>query len=216
MPGQSPRELLVTRDDAIRKWGTQLLYLLAPDAPAPDQLFDPVDHRPVLPEGAKQVGFITTDGTSQEDSISNESTSMLQSLEPVRYDLTGIERSFSFTAGEDNAIVQGIWHGVPFEDLADDAYGAWDFSDGEVSDYPWYRLGCIMQDGVGSLARYRHEFGYRVTLTAKESRTANRTDPETYGFTFGLTKDPVYGRSFRRAQDSPSYHTTGDGGGSGE
>ncbi len=200
------QSMLQVTDTNVRKWGTQLFFLMAPEAPIPTEWFGEEDHLPILPSGALQLGYITTDGISQEDSISNEGTPMLQTLEQVRYDLTGIEKSLTVGFGEDNAFVQAIWHGVPFEDFPLLASEPWEFTDGDISQYPWYRLGWLGQDGVGSQARYRVEFGYRATLTAKESRTANRTDPETYGFTFGLTKDPVERKSFLRKQDGPAYY----------
>ena len=196
-------------DTNVRKWGTQLFFLLAPNADIADHEWFDENREPALPAGAIQLGYITTDGIGQEDSISSEGTQMLQSLEPVRTDLTGIEKSLNVAFGEDNAYVQALWHGTPFEDFPDDPAGAWIFDDGEVSQYPYYRLGWIGQDGVGDLARYRVEFAYRATITAKEGRTANRSDAETYGFTFGLFKDPVLKKSFTRAQNGPFYATPG-------
>lgn len=197
---------LTVNDNNVRKWGTQLFFIMDPTADVAEHVwFDPDTREPVLPTGALQLGYITTDGIGGEDSISSEPTQMLQSLEPVRTDLTGIEKAMTVAFGEDNAFVQAIWHGVPFEDFPTDAAAAWLFDDGEVTQYPYYRLGWLGQDGVGSLARYRVEFGYRAQVTAKEGRTANRSDAETYGFTFGLFKDPVLKKSFTRAQNGPAY-----------
>lgn len=199
------KDQLVVKDDNVRKWGTQLFFLLAPNATVPTAWFGVEDHLPILPAGAKQLGYITTDGISFEDSISVEGTNMLQSLEPVRSDTTAREQSISVAFGEDNAFVQALAHGVPFEDFPATADGAWVYDDGEVSEFPYYRIGVLMQDGVGDAARYRVEFGYRAKVTSKESRTANRSDAETYGFTFGLYKDPVEGLTATRAQNGPAY-----------
>lgn len=200
------QELLTIRDDAVRKWGTQLAFIQAPDAPVPATFIDATTHEPVLPDDALQLGYITTDGISQEDSVSVENTPMLQSLEPVRYDLTGIEKTLTVAFGEDNAFVQALWHAVPFEEFPAEAYGPWRFSDGEITEYPWFRFGVIMQDGVGAQARYRFEYAYRAIVTAKTARTLNRSDAESFGFTFGLAKDPTVKRSFERIQDGPVYH----------
>lgn len=208
------QSLLQVTDTNVRKWGTQLFFLMAPDAPIEDHVwFGPEDRLPVLPDGTKQLGYITTDGIASEDSISSEPTQMLQTLETVRSDLTGIEKTMTVAFGEDNGFVQALWHGKPFEEFPEDPQAPWVFDDGDISQYPFYRGGWIGQDGVGSQARYRVEFGYRITLTAKESRSANRSDPETYGFTFGLYKDPAIGLSFTRGQNGPAYHngTTDNG-----
>lgn len=197
---------LVVTDTNVRKWGTQLFGILPPDADIADhEWFDTEDHLPVLPAGALQMGYITTDGISSEDSISSENTEMLQSLEPVRTDLTGIEKTLTVAFGEDNGNVQALWHATPFAQFPTDPTAPWVFHDGEISQYPYYRVFWVGQDGVGNQARYRVEVGYRATLTAKEARSANRTDPETYGFTFGLFKDPEIKRSFTRLQNGPAY-----------
>lgn len=199
------QSILQINDENVRKWGTQLFFIQPPDAEIPTEFFGVADALPILPVGALQLGYITTDGISQEDSISSENTQMLQSLEPVRADLTGVERSLTVAFGEDNGFVQALWHGTPFEDFPVNAADPWIFDDGEISQYPYYRVGVLMQDGVGDQARYRFEYGYRATVTAKEARTANRSDPETYGFTFGLFKDPVVKKSYTRAQNGPFY-----------
>lgn len=199
------QDLLQVTDTNVRKWGTQLFFLMPPDAPVPGEWFDATDHFPILPDTARQLGYITTDGISAEDSISSEPTQMLQTLETVRSDLTGIEKTMTVAFGEDNGWVQALWHGIPFHLWPEDPQVPWFFDDGEISQYPYFRGGWLGQDGVGDQARYRVEFGYRITLTAKEARSANRSDPETYGFTFGLYKDPVLGRSFSRGQNGPAY-----------
>ena len=206
------QSILNVNDNNVRKWGTQLFFLMDPAATVPTEWFGSTDHLPILPPGAIDLGYITTDGIGNEDSVSSEPTQMLQSLEPVRIDLTGIEKSLTVAFGEDNALVQALWHGVPFEDFPTERDKPWIFDDGEVSQYPYYRLGWIGQDGVGSQARYRVEFAYRAQVTAKESRSANRSDAETYGFTFGLFKDPVLKKSFTRAQNGPFYFPAAGGG----
>lgn len=200
------QEQMETVDTNVRKWGTAIFAVMAPDAEIPAEWFGTEDHLPILPAGAKQMGFITTDGIGQEDSISSENTPMLQTLEPVRTDLTGIEKTLTGAFGEDNAYVQAMWHGVPFEDWPATSDQPWIYHDGEIADYPYYRAVLLFQDGVGAQARYRVEFGYRIKVTAKTARTMNRTDAETYGFTWGLFKDPVVKRSFTRAQNGPAYH----------
>lgn len=199
------QEQMITDDTNVRKWGTAIVAIQAPDATIPTTWFGVTDHLPVLPIDAKQMGFVTTDGISQEDSISSENTPMLQTLEPVRTDLTGIEKSLTVAFGEDNAYVQAMWHGVPFEDWPATSDQPWVYDDGEIADYPYYRAILLFQDGVGSQARFRVEYGYRVKVTAKTARTMNRTDAETYGFTLGLFKDPVVKKSFTRAQNGPFY-----------
>ena len=202
------QDLLVVNDSNVRKWGLQLFFVLPMSAPVPETWFGTADHLPLLPAGAMQLGYITTDGISQEDSIDSEGTTMIQNLEPVRSDLTGIERTLTVSFGEDNAWVQALWHGVPLEEWPERSDGPWAYSDGAVSQYPELRVGWIGQDGIGADARYRVEFGHRATVTAKEARSAQRSDPETYGFTFGLYRDKTTGLTYERLQNGPAYHKT--------
>lgn len=199
------QEQLIKNEENVRKWGTIILALMSPDSTVPTEWFGALDHLPILPVGAKQLGLITTDGIGREDSISSENTTMLQTLEPVRTDLTGIEKTLTVACGEDNAFVQALHHGVPFEDFPTTSGDPWVFDDGEIADYPYYRLLMLAQDGVGAQARYRVEYAYRAKVTAKTARTLNRTDPETYGFTFGLFKDAELKKSTTRAQNGPAY-----------
>jgi hypothetical protein len=197
---------LDVNDNNVRKWPTKIFFLLPPDADIKDHVwFDPATRHPILPDGALDLGYITTDGVSTEKSISAEGTQMEQSLDPVRHDLTGIEGTLTVAFGEDNPWVQALWHGKPYEDFATTKDGPWAFHDGDLSDFPYYRCGWLGQDGIGALARFRVEVAYRAKVTSQESRPATRTDPETYGMTFGLLKDPVIRRSFSRLQNGPAY-----------
>ncbi len=198
-------DTLVTRDDAVRHWGTLLFAIMDYETPIPDELFGE-DRLPIaLPDLARDLGFITTDGVSNADELSSDPTTMLQQLQPVRTDLTGRERSLTVAFGEANAWVNALYHLKRVADFPADKFGAWDFSDDdEEPDSPWYRFLIFGQDGVGPQAVYRMEAAYRAKVTAKTERTLARQS-ETFGFTFGLFKDPVSGLTYRRAQDSPSY-----------
>ena len=191
----------------VRKWGTQLIAVGAYDAVVPDDLFGE-DHLPVaLPTGFHDLGFVTTDGVTMPDSITSEPTTMLQSLEPVRTDVTGRERSLAVVFGEGHAWTNALWHGVPVEDWPAVKDGPWDFTDGgDVADYPWLKILLYGQDGVGANAVYRVEAAYRAKVTSKTDRTLSRGTSENFGLTFGLYRDPVTQSVHRRAQDGPYYH----------
>ena len=198
------QSLLQVEDQNVRKWGTQLAALMAPDAPVPDVWFDE-NREPILPDGVKQMGFITTDGVSDEESLSSETVQMLQTLNPVRRDLSGIENTIQLAFGEDNAYVTALRKGVPFEQFPTSSDGAWWFDSGEITQFPEYRLLILGQDGIGAQARYRVIFAYRVTLIAKEARTMNRSDAETHGVTFGLMRDGKEKKTLSEGQNGPAY-----------
>lgn len=200
------QSVLVAHDAEVRKWATIAFFIMDPATPAPTkESFWGADHLPILPAAAKQLGYITTDGISDSIDISAEDTNMLQKLQPVRNDLTGMTNTLSVSFGESNAYTQALRHAVPFEDFPETEVGAWHF-DNEISEFPEYRGGFIAQDGVGSQAVFRVEFGYRIKVVGMEGRTLNRTDAEVHGFTFGLFPDYVTGQPSYRGQDAPRYH----------
>jgi len=192
----------------VRKWGLQALFLDSPTAPVPATFFDAETLIPVIPATSLHMGYITTDGVSNEVNISSEDTNMVQDLEPVRTDITGMTNRLTNVFGEaSSAWVNALWHGVPFEDFPEEPDGAWVFHDGEIADYPEYRLLAVYQDGVGNQARYRIEYAYKAKVIAKQNRTMNRSSAEGMGFTFGLFKDPDVKRSVTRMENGPLFLT---------
>lgn len=198
-------ELLETNTSHVRKWGTQLLALADYNTPIPEAFFTSAG-LPILPPACRQLGFITTDGITRAKAVSSESTNMVQQLEPVRTDITGIEDSLTATFGESSsAYVNALIHGKPVAEWPADPHSPWVYHDGEITDFPYYRLIVIAQDGVGDQAFYRVEYGYRAKITALTDRTLNRTTPEGMGVTFGLFKDPSVGRASTRAENGPGF-----------
>lgn len=200
-------DILQTNDLAIRKWGTQLLALQDFSAPVPSAFFDS-EGLPLLPPGAKQLGFITTDGIVQAKSISSEPTNMVQQLEPVRRDKTGVEQSVTVTFGESSsAWVNALAHGKPVSEWGAHPHAPWIYDDGEITADREYRLIIIAADGVGDQAFYRVEYGYRAVVTAQTDRTLNRASSEGFGFTFGLMRDPVARKVLTRGENGPGFGT---------
>lgn len=185
----------------VRKWRRMLLALADPSVDVPATFFDALTFKPTtLPAGAKEMGFVTTDGITVADSLSSENTSMLQSLTPVRRDLTGREQSVSVVFGEANAWVNALFHGLPVADWPTEKEGPWLFDDGDVTDWPDYRLWLIGQDGLGDRAVYRVEFAYKAGITAKTDRVLGSA-AETFGCTFGCFLDDEVGLSYTRGQN---------------
>lgn len=215
MAGVSVSSLLATntRRDHVRKWGTQLLAVEDGDAAVPSAWFDVADHLPTaLPAGAKILGFITTDGMTQAKAISREGTQMVQSLENVRDDITGIEQTLAVTFGQaSSGWVNALIHGKQPSEFPADAHAPWVFHDGEITDYPYLRVHVIMQDGVGDQAFYRYEYGYAAKIISLNDRTLNRTTAEGLGVTFGLFKDVAAGRTLTRAENGPGFGVVEEG-----
>lgn len=203
MPAVSP----TLNESKVRKWGTVLFAIADTTTAIPDNLFGG-DYLPIaLPSGFKDLGFITTDGVTAVDSLSSEPTNMLQSLEAVRTDVTGREMTLSAVFGESNAWVNALYHSKRVSEFGADRDGAWDFTEAGISDTPYYRILMFGQDGVGDDAVYRVEAAYKAKVTAKTDRALGRSNPETFGFTFGLFRDQDLDKTYRRAEDGPSMHT---------
>lgn len=203
MPAVSP----TLNESKVRKWGTVLFAIADMGTAIPDDLFGG-DYLPIaLPSGFKDLGFITTDGVTAVDSLSSEPTNMLQSLEAVRTDIAGREMSLSAVFGESNAWVNALYHSKLVSEFGADRDGSWDFTEAGISDTPYYRILMFGQDGVGDDAVYRVEAAYKAKVTAKTDRALGRSNPETFGFTFGLFRDQDLDKTYRRAEDGPSMHT---------
>jgi len=197
--------LLQVDNSLVRKWGRAIIALQDENAPVPETFFTPTGHPIAFPLDAKQLGFITTDGVTDSKAISSEVTQMMQWLEPVRRDLTGIEKSITVAFGEgSNGYVQALRQGLPVSEFPEEPDGAFAFHGGEISAFPNYRLWLWYADGVGENIRYRLEYCYRATVTAVTDRTKSRTAPETIGVTFGLSKDPVANRDVSEFENGPS------------
>lgn len=185
----------------VHKWGTQLLAIADYSTPMPDKFFDTITGKPLtLPAGFKILGYITTDGQQSSRSIESSDTNMVQDLEPVRTDMTGRTRTLHVNFGESNAWVKGLAHGKPVSAWPADKDADWEYTDGEVTDMPYYRLLTIAQDGVGDDATYRIQAGYRCKVTDQGDQTLNRSDSEVEDTTFGFYKDPESGKTFTEAQ----------------
>lgn len=200
-PIEDLAKILDDNNTLVHKWGTQLLALADYSTPMPAKFFDTATGKPLtLPEGFKILGYITTDGQQSSRSIESSDTNMVQDLEPVRTDMTGRTRTMHVNFGESNAWVKGVAHGKPVSAWPAAKDADWEYTDGEVTDMPYYRLISIAQDGVGDDATYRILAGYRVKVTDQGDQTLNRSDVEVEDTTFGFYKDPASGKTFTEAQ----------------
>ena len=202
--------ILTVNEAAVRKWGKQLFAIADYDTAAPVSFFGG-DNLPIaLPAGHRDLGFMTTDGATAADSLSSEPTQMLQSLEPVRSDVTGREQTLTGVFGEANAWVNALYHGLAVADFPADRNGPWEFVDSGITDTPYYRVMLYGQDGVGTGAVYRLEYAYRAKVTAKTDRALSRSAAETFGFTFTLYRDPLLDRTLYRGQNGPGVGAATD------
>ena len=150
----------------VRKWGTQLLAIADYSTAMPDPFFDTATNKPnQLPEGFKVMGYISTDGAKMSRGIESADTSAVQDLEPVRSDITGRTRTLQLTFLEMNAWVKALAHGLPVSQWPENKDEGFEFTDEKTTEFPYYRLIWIGQDGVGDAAHYRIEAGYRVKVT---------------------------------------------------
>lgn len=181
----------------VRKWGTQLLAIADYSTAMPDEFFDSTTNKPnALPEGFKVLGYISTDGAKMSRGIESSDTKALQDLEPVRSDITGRTRTLQLVFLEMNAWVKALAHGLPVSKWPPKADDGFEFTDGEATDFPYYRLIWLGQDGVGDDAHYRIEAGYRVKVTNQGDSTKNRSDAENEDQTFTFFRDPKTGKVF--------------------
>lgn len=201
-----------TANSGVRKWRQVLLGISDhgdPDVKIPttvDEVFDLTSHLPLaLPAGVRDMGYITTDGVTAAKDIKADDTQMLQSIEPVRTDVTSMTATMAANFGESNAWTNAMIHGLPVSAWPEVKKSAFAMSDGGRTDLPYYVLWMLAQDGVGENAVYRFEVALKAKVTNFENRKLNAGDPELFGATFGLFKDDIIGRSLLRVEESPSF-----------
>lgn len=199
-------ELLKVDTDLVRKWGRPLIAVQDYSEPIPSAFFDE-DGLPVLPASAKQLGFITTDGTTNGKSISTTPTNMAQWTDPVRQDLESVTKTLACAFGEaSNAWVNAVYEGLTVADFPAAARAPWIFDDDdEPANFPAYRLWAIYADGVGDQAFYRVEYGYKARVTSTTDRSMTRANPETLGFTFSYERDTASGKALTRTENGPGF-----------
>lgn len=210
-------EMLEVDNTLVRKWGRALIAVQDYSEPIPETFFTE-DGVPILPESARQLGFITTDGITAARAVSSTDTQMMQWLDPVRSDLESLGSSYACQFGEgSNAWVQAVYNAQQVKDFPEKAKAPWVFGpDTEISDYPYYRLWAIMADGVGDQAFYRVEYSPRAKVTALTDRTLSRANPETIGFTFTAFKDITAGGLPTWNMENGPGFGAGEGEGEGE
>lgn len=195
--------LLKVDNSLVRKWGRALVAVQDFSEPVPESFFTEAGH-PELPATAKQLGFITTDGITAGKAVSSTPTNMMQDLSPVRSDLEGIEKTVACAFGESsNAYVHAVYNGIEVADFPATPSAAFIF-DGEMADFPYYRLWLIAADGVGDQVRYRVEYAHKAKVTSLTDRGLSRANAETLGFTFGCFKDTESGKDVTVAENGPS------------
>jgi len=198
-------DLLAVDNSLIRKFGRVLVAVQDYSEPVPDSFYDE-NGLPVLPETAKQLGFITTDGVTQGKAVSATDTTMLQWVDPVRSDLESVVKTLACSFGEaTNAWVRAVYEGKQVSDFPASAKAPWSFDDGEFVDFPYYRLWLLAADGVGDQAFYRVEYHPYAKVTSTTDRTLARANPETIGFTFGIFKDPATGTAQITNENGPGF-----------
>lgn len=193
----------------VRKHGTQILAIADYSTPVPTGWFEnAVDGQgavigqipKILPTGYKNMGYISTDGIQESTDVSSSEVNAVQDLEPIRSDIDGISGTIQVTLLEMSGWVKALGANLPVAQWPVTKSAAWEFHRGEISDFPYYRLLILTQDGVGRDAVYRVEFAYRAKVTDIGDKTLNRTDAEMMQRTFTLYRDPVVKRSKTEAQ----------------
>ena len=188
-------DLIVTDNRLVRKWGRGVIALQDYSAPIPETFFHASTKVPVLPVTAKNLGYLTPEGSTQKREIASSDLFMGQDLDPVRSDLESISNTLECTLGESsNAWVQAVYNGLPVASFPANKDGAFDFGeDIDLTDFPYYRVWHILADGVGAAARYRIEYMPRAKVTSLGDRKKARNEAEVLPFTFTGFKDPVAG-----------------------
>lgn len=184
---------------SVRKHATMVLAIADYSTPAPEKFFGDDGLPFQLPDGYKQMGYVTTKGVVEKRSVKTDDTTMMQDLEPVRSDLSSSTRQIDVTFGEANAFTEALRAGLPVASWPESKNSkTWAYTERGLSQLPLYRIYLIAQDGVGADAVYRVEFAYKTTISGFGDRTLDRPDTEDLGFTFDVLTDEKTGKQYTK------------------
>ena len=184
---------------SVRKHATMVLAIADYSTPAPEKFFGDDGLPFQLPDGYKQMGYVTTKGVVEKRSVKTDDTTMMQDLEPVRSDLSSSTRQIDVTFGEANAFTEALRAGLPVASWPESKNSnTWAYTERGLSQLPLYRIYLIAQDGVGADAIYRVEFAYKASISGFGDRTLDRPDTEDLGFTFDVLTDEKTGKQYTK------------------
>ena len=184
---------------SVRKHATMVLAIADYSTPAPEKFFGDDGLPFQLPDGYKQMGYVTTKGVVEKRSVKTDDTTMMQDLEPVRSDLSSSTRQIDVTFGEANAFTEALRAGLPVASWSESKNSkTWAYTEHGLSQLPLYRIYLIAQDGVGADAVYRVEFAYKASISGFGDRTLDRPDTEDLGFTFDVLTDEKTGKQYTK------------------
>ena len=184
---------------SVRKHATMVLAIADYSTPAPEKFFGDDGLPFQLPDGYKQMGYVTTKGVVEKRSVKTDDTTMMQDLEPVRSDLSSSTRQIDVTFGEANAFTEALRAGLPVASWPESKDSkTWSYTEHGLSQLPLYRIYLIAQDGVGADAVYRVEFAYKASISGFGDRTLDRPDTEDLGFTFDVLTDEKTGKQYTK------------------
>lgn len=184
---------------SVRKHATMVLAIADYSTPAPEKFFGDDGLPFQLPDGYKQMGYVTTKGVVEKRSVKTDDTTMMQDLEPVRSDLSSSTRQIDVTFGEANAFTEALRAGLPVASWPESKNSkTWAYTERGLSQLPLYRIYLIAQDGVGADAVYRVEFAYKASISGFGDRTLDRPDTEDLGFTFDVLTDEKTGKQYTK------------------
>ena len=201
----SVADQLADNSTYVRKHGTAILAVADYSTAMPDTFFDATTGLPIkLPDGYKNMGYVSTKGFTVKKDSKSDDTTMLQDLDPVRSDLSSSGRTLAVEFGEMSAWVKSLMAGLPVSSWPAQNGAKWSVSEKGAKESPYYRLLLITQDGVGPQAVYRVEAAYRAKITDFVDRTLNRNDAETENPTFSCFKDPNHSGDSYHMESSPA------------
>lgn len=195
-------QLDVVDSSLVQKHGAQIMAIADYSAVPPESFFTKQALEDgglilpnVLPSAYRNMGYITTDGIQESTDVSTSDVQAVQTIETVRSDIDALTKTLQVTFLEVSGLTKSLWAGLPVVRWPADKRAPWAVAHGRRSNWPYYRIFILTQDGAGEDAKYRVEHAYRAKVTDLGDRTLNRTDPETHQFTFTCFRDDAVGMS---------------------
>lgn len=178
---------------AVRKTLGAALFLAPEDAEVPGELVDETGLMVnPLPDAYLAVGLLSPDGINHERETDSEGVPALGHLSPVREDITGDNRSITFTALETvRANVVALVEGITLPEVSAKGLARY-----EVPDFPqtkFYRCVAITYDGSLTKPWFESKFYPRVSVTSFPSEAWTQSDARAFEIGLKAYKDDTLG-----------------------
>lgn len=182
----------------VRKYRDAVAFMAPVEIPLPESITGAGGKLEALPSGWVPVGLVSKDGYTFASDTSSEEVEALGYMEPVRTDITKVEKSIEMTSYETmKRQLQELLLGVDLSTVKQGATGEIIFDEPSVPGFKEYRLLIIATDGPAD-SEFIVGRGYPLVKLAEiPEEVWSGSDAVAAKIKFDVFTDPIMGTSCR-------------------